>query len=111
MSHLSGTGTKNGDYVSNSDFECTYYKLGRICSVQFALVPSKNIDASDTILISNLPEAQFYQTVGIPVINTEGVTARGNFAIDTEGNLRNWYGSRAKSGEFIKGGIVYITKT
>lgn len=110
FAYTSGDGIRNPDYVSESGFECKYYKYGRVCVVRFAFTPNKDIPSNNQIIATELPLPAGTQQVGLPIITTTGSLERGNLAISDAGNLVNWYGYGLKSGEFVKGGITYITK-
>lgn len=111
LTYSSGTGNRYTQNVSETDFECIYHKYGRVCTVRFAIKPLQNIaSGGDAILVTGLPVPAGTQYVGLPIIDPTGKVERGNLAISDAGNLVNWYGYGLKSGEFVKGGITYITK-
>ena len=81
-----------------------------MCTVRFAIKPLQDIaSGGDAILVTGLPVPAGTQYVGLPIIDPTGKVERGNLAITVDGNLVNWYGYGLKAGEFVKGGITYIT--
>ena len=109
MVYSTGTGTKAATISSNS-LELVWYKYGRICVIRFAFIPSSDISANKALIASGFPAAAGAQTESVPVVNSSGSISRGNIGITTDGCLYNWYASTLKTGEYVKGGIVYITK-
>ena len=110
LTYSSGTGNRYTQNGSGADFECVYHKYGRVCVVRFAFTPNKDIPSNNQIIATGLPLPSGTQYVGLPIIDPTGKVERGNLAISVDGNLVNWYGYGLKSGEFVKGGITYITK-
>lgn len=104
-----GNGTKNDSLISSTDFECNYFKVGRICSVKFSFTALTYISSGGILLASGFPPAAELQYVSIPVIDLDGSVQQGNLAITTNGTLLNFYGYGIKANSWIKGGFVYIT--
>lgn len=99
----SGTGTRNASYVSSDVFYCTWYKIGRICTVniQYSLL---QLTPSNVDIITGLPKpVDEIASVGEGLNNTNA----SGFVIKKDGNVRTHYDGA--SGQFVHGTATYIT--
>jgi hypothetical protein len=99
----SGTGTRNASYVSSDVFYCTWYKVGRICTVniQYSLL---QLTPSNVDIITGLPKpVDEIASVGEGLNNTNA----SGFVIKKDGNVRTHYDGA--SGQFVHGTATYIT--
>ena len=96
----SGTGVRNTSYVSSDVFYCTWYKVGRICTVNIQYSLSQ-LTPSNVDIITGLPKpVDEIASVGEGLNNTNA----SGFVIKKDGNVRTHYDGA--SGQFMHGTVT-----